>query len=446
MYTRLTILCLSLLCISCLKTSPSRSEANIWFKNGFIVNVNKEVIEKKDLFICDEVIVDEEKGQDCYYKEIDVKGKWIIPGLHDMHVHAKAQSGGDGNYYDEMSPNEEARIFLAAGVTSFLDAMQDEKVIFPARESQNTFESDILCVGAAFTPTGGHGTEYNLPASSYRIVDTPTDAINQVNDISSKKPDAIKIMYDHRGFNGETIKDGEKGALGVAMKKEVMATIVKQSKSLGLTPYVHIGVWKDAKDAIEAGASIINHLGESPIPMDLANLAKKNSVYWIPTLTLYHDYLNILANPKVLNDPLLTRITKKGAIDSYRPDNILIDPDYIWYQTKHIIPDPISIKRLLTAGVKLVAGSDTIEIGTFVGWSLHREMALFVKYGLSPWQALATATVNAGDMLGKNYGIEPGGEGSIVILNASPIDDIWNTTKIDKVIHHGKQAYPLNKE
>jgi imidazolonepropionase-like amidohydrolase len=408
--------------------------------------VSKEVIEKRDLFICDGVIVDEEKGRECYGREIDVEGKWLIPSLHDMHVHAKAQTGGDGNYYNEMSPSEEARLFLAAGVTSFLDAMQDEKVVFPARDAQNdeTFlESDILCVGAAFTPTGGHGTEYNLPPSSYRIVDTPSDVVRELNDIASKKPDAIKIMYDHRGILGETIKDGEKGALGVAMKKDVMTTLVRQSKSLGLKPYVHIGVWKDARDAIEAGATIINHLGESPIPADLADLAKRHNVYWIPTLTLYHEYLNILGNPKLLNDPLLTRVAKKEAIDSYRPDNIFIDPAYIWYQTKHIIPDPISIKRLMTSGVKLVAGSDAIELGTFAGWSLHREMALFVKYGLSPWQALSTATINAGEIVGRNYGIDVGGEGSIVVLDASPIDDIWNTTKINTVIHRGKQAYPL---
>ena len=126
-----------------------------------------------------------------------------------------------------------------------------------------------------------------------------------------------------------------------------------------------------------------------------------------------------------------------GAINSYLPGNIYKDELYIAYQKRHTISDSINTKKLLRGGVKLVAGSDTIELGTFIGWSLHREMALFVEYGLTEWESLATATINAGDMLGYDFGIEPGSEGNILILSESPIEDIWNTTKIEKVIHHG---------
>jgi imidazolonepropionase-like amidohydrolase len=66
-------------------------------------------------------------------------------------------------------------------------------------------------------------------------------------------------------------------------------------------------------------------------------------------------------------------------------------------------------------------------------------MAIFVEYGLTEWESLATATINAGDMLDYNFGIEPGGLGNILVLSASPIENIWNTTKIEKVIHHGRE-------
>jgi imidazolonepropionase-like amidohydrolase len=213
---------------------------------------------------------------------------------------------------------------------------------------------------------------------------------------------------------------------------------VKTSKEYGLKSYVHIGVWEDAREAIKAGAVIINHLGESSIPDDLVGLAKENNVYWIPTLALYQDYLNILNDPNLLNDTLLNKVAKTAAINSYLPENIYRDKQYIAYQKKHTIPDAINVKKLNKGGIRLVAGSDTIELGTFIGWSLHREMALFVKYGLTEWESLATATINAGDMLGYDFGIDPGSEGSVLVLNASPIENIWNTTKIEKVIHKGR--------
>jgi hypothetical protein len=363
-----------------------------------------------------------------------------------MHVHARAQNGGDEVYFRAMTPTEESRIFLAAGVTGYLDAMQDEVTIFPARDQQRraNFEppgADIFCAGAAFTPPNGHGTEsaYGLPLTAYRIVNLQNAEV-QVQDIADKKPDVVKIMYDHRGFDGKTIKDGEKGALGVAMEKGVMETLVKTANSLGLKPYVHMGVWQDADEAINAGAKIINHLGESSIPQTLVELAQKNHVYWIPTLALYHEYLNLINNPQLLHDELLKKVAEQECLNSYLPENIYWDEDYQYYQEKHTIPDPVSIQKLLQAGVKLVAGSDTIELGTFIGWSLHREMALFVAYGLSPWEALATATINAGEMLDRNFGIEPGAVGNVVVLGASPIENIWNTTKIEMVIYHGKKV------
>jgi imidazolonepropionase-like amidohydrolase len=60
-----------------------------------------------------------------------------------------------------------------------------------------------------------------------------------------------------------------------------------------------------------------------------------------------------------------------------------------------------------------------------------------VEAGLSSWQALAAATTEAGAFLGRAYGVTPGSEANLVVLDASPIDDIRNTQRIAYVIHHG---------
>jgi adenine deaminase len=187
----------------------------------------------------------------------------------------------------------------------------------------------------------------------------------------------------------------------------------------------------------------INFLPASP-SLILA-LINKKKIYWIPTLVVHQDFINIKNNQKLLQDELLKKIALPGFIDSHKISSYfhdgLYDTDNLFYtveyQKRHTKSDPINIKKLYQNGAILVTGSDTPERGTFIGWSLHREMYLLVSYGLSPWDALAAATINAGELLGLKFGIEAGAEGNVVVLNASPIADIWNTTKIHQVIHHG---------
>ena len=85
-----------------------------------------------------------------------------------------------------------------------------------------------------------------------------------------------------------------------------------------------------------------------------------------------------------------------------------------------------------------MTGTDAGNLGTFQGYSVHTELALLVEAGLSPWQALAASATVPGEFWGKSFGVQPGDEANLVVLSASPIEDIRNTEKIEMVIHHGK--------
>ena len=89
----------------------------------------------------------------------------------------------------------------------------------------------------------------------------------------------------------------------------------------------------------------------------------------------------------------------------------------------------------------MLVGTDAGNWGTIHGYSVHRELILLVEAGLSPWEALAAATTNAGNLLGRHYGVRPGDEANLVILDASPIDDIANTQRISAVISRGKLVF-----
>jgi len=96
-----------------------------------------------------------------------------------------------------------------------------------------------------------------------------------------------------------------------------------------------------------------------------------------------------------------------------------------------------NFKTLLDAGIPTLAGTDVGNIGTFQGYSLHRELELMVAHGATPWQALASATTLAGRFLQEEAGIRPGALANLVVLDASPVADIQNTTKITTVIYRG---------
>jgi imidazolonepropionase-like amidohydrolase len=99
------------------------------------------------------------------------------------------------------------------------------------------------------------------------------------------------------------------------------------------------------------------------------------------------------------------------------------------------------VHRARTLGVRLLAGTDITIPYTYPGFSLHDELKLLVEAGLSPMQALETATVNPALLLGlsKTWGrVEPGYTANLVLLNADPLADISNTSNIYSVVVNGE--------
>jgi adenine deaminase len=98
------------------------------------------------------------------------------------------------------------------------------------------------------------------------------------------------------------------------------------------------------------------------------------------------------------------------------------------------------VGRMHKAGVPIIAGTDEANPYIFPGFSLHDELALFVKAGLTPADALRTATLNPAKFLGREATlgtVEPGKEADLVLLDADPLADIANTTKIRAVVSRG---------
>jgi imidazolonepropionase-like amidohydrolase len=163
----------------------------------------------------------------------------------------------------------------------------------------------------------------------------------------------------------------------------------------------------------------------------------KNGTYAVPTLVL-HQSLGIGPNPPVRNDSRL----------KYMPANI--KQSFVWelgLLSAHQSYQPV-YERLLSmtgsmhrAGVKILAGTDTYNSYCYPGFSLHDELELFVKAGLTPLEALQTATLNPAQFLNltRSLGtVEKGKIADLVLLDANPLVNIGNTRKIASVVVNGR--------
>jgi imidazolonepropionase-like amidohydrolase len=358
---------------------------------------------------------------------IEAGGKWLIPGLNDMHVHSFGNVGAQGAM-EVMGTERAARVMLFTGVTGFLDLFSMEDQIFALRDQQRREGStgaDIYASGPILTSTGGHGTEYGIPT---RIIDSPADARREIAALAKKRPDVVKIVYDHAGRMP-------------TIDRATMQAAIRAAKGLKLKTVVHIGTWTDAAEAVEAGASAITHTyGPEVIPDALVALMKKRKVVHIPTLAVQTELVNIVRDARLLDDPLLAQSASSAVIDSYR-DTSKLDArlrGFLAWLQRVGVGVPSSVAKLHRAGVPILAGTDVGNPGTFQGYSLHRELELLVAAGLTEWEALASATTAAGTFLGQKYGVRPGDVANLVLLDASPIERIANTRRIAAVIHHGR--------
>ena len=416
-----------------LTTKAAMASQGLLLKNVNVVDPKSKTIFKRDILIQNGIIKSvSEKSEESIVnfqgQTFDLTGKYLSPSFSDMHAHANVNQGLNDTY-QVLGFDGVAKLNLRAGVTTMLDLFNQEDEIFAYRNSQKIEllnGAELFSAGAMFTCKGDHGTQY--PGVSVHEINNPTEAEIEIAKIAKLRPDVIKIVYDHAWPQTPS------------MNKETMSAALASAKKLGIKSVVHIGKWEDAREAVLAGATAITHLHFSEIPDDIAILLGEKRVWIIPTLSVQSDLYNFVNNPDILKSPLALRLVPKDILDSYSHFNPEASKYMKWFyefQKTNKIHFQNSLKKLADAGARVLTGTDVPNIGTLVGFSIHREMKLLVEAGLSPWQALEAATTLPGEFLGLSYGVTPGSIANLVVLSDSPIENIDNTQKIKMVIQHG---------
>jgi imidazolonepropionase-like amidohydrolase len=296
--------------------------------------------------------------------EIDAAGETLLPGLVDAHAHAR---GGA------------LREQLVFGVTTVLDMSTDPVWAAAMRREQKSGQgadrADLFSAGTLVTAPHGHGTEYeDIPTIS-----SPDQARTVVAARIAEGSDYIKVVYD----DGRTF-----GAPIPTIDVPTMKAVIDAAHAQKLLAVVHIGSVEGARDALEAGADGLAHLSpDRPVDDDFVALAVRRHAFIVPTLSLNESTCGVASGADLAADPrfvpLLSAFSSRNLRQSFHPHP----------------PRPLdfssvlaSVARLHAAGVPILAGTDAPNPGTAHGASLHRELELLVRAGLSPLEALRAAT------------------------------------------------------
>jgi len=391
-------------------------------------------------------------------RTIDCKGKFILPGYIDTHVHF-FQSGDiftrpdvvDLNavrpYKDEVGwvkshLNDVFARYLRSGITSVVD-VGGPFWNFEVRKTANSTAKAPRVAAAGPLISSVSRPQLDLGDPPIVKIDTPDQAREFVRKLAGQNPDLVKIWY---------IVDKDHP---VDSFRPIVHATVEETHAHKLRVAVHATELETARAAVEEGADILVHsVIDRPVDDAFVRLLKDRHVILCPTLVVFERYgrtfankLNLTpeekawGNPEVIATLEVTKI-RPGQL----PDRIktaLANPDETLDRIKKTYDVALkNLKTLEDAGITIAAGTDAGNIGTIHGPALFREFQLMKQAGLTPMQILQCTTTNAAKLFGGETGahtgkIENGYFADLVVLKSNPLDDIAHASDIDSVIKNG---------
>jgi imidazolonepropionase-like amidohydrolase len=383
---------------------------------------------------------------------IDGRGKWVIPGLVDSHVHF-FQSGNlytrpdaaDFNavvpYAKEVERNKarlEAtfKVWLASGVTGVAD-VGGPFWNFDVRDRAAATAAAPRMVVAGPLISMVDDPPLDLGDPPIIKVTSAEQARGIVARELARNPDFIKVWFIHR--------EGD----DLAAQEAIVKAAGDAAHAAGKRLAVHATELVVAKAALRAGADLLVHsVFDAPVDDEFVALLAKNDAIYCPTLFVTQGYRYALTNqwkptPEEASraDPeILAAMDDLGEMPADKvPANIAKA-----MASKMEVTQPTvamaNLKKIAAAGVTIAMGTDAGNIGTLHGPSIHREMRLMAQSGLTPLEVLKSATVGGAEVMGtagRTGEVEAGMLADLLILDADPLADVGNLAKVYRTIKAG---------
>jgi len=377
---------------------------------------------------------------------IDARGKYIIPGLIDCHIH-----------YD--SPRDLTQL-LAWGVTSvncMFESTDQARQLEKETSEDSVHGPQFYGTAPIFTAVNGwwYGPGFPIDSTINRFPTTPDEAREQVAKAWQKHIGKIKIMYDDMSWCRNPL------APLTRMDKQILNAIMAEAGTRNLMTEVHAPLLKDARDVLAAviptvrvrrvnGLRDVLRMGRFAFahgiidervdsPFLFAMLDKRG--WYIPTFCVFEFLADVKGFMEhafsderfrsALPAKMIEEYTSEGYYKRYRERYPNVE-----FVKSHIKVLQVNMMTLHDRGVRVAMGTD---MWAFPGIGAHLELEYMVESGMTPMNALRCATRSGSEFLsGVPRGtIKNNNPADLLILDKNPLTDIRNTRTIRTIIKHG---------
>lgn len=340
---------------------------------------------------------------------LDLHGAYVMPGLIDAHCHitlsgdlVEAELAHDPRTRI-LRAADNARRTLLAGITTIRDTcgLNDSDVLLREAIAAGKIPGPrIVACGRMITMTGGHGWFYG------QEVDGPDEVRRAVRERIKVRTDWVKFMA-----SGGFAEEGEQPA-STQLDADELTAGVREAAKAGRKTCAHAHGAPSIKNCLRAGIDSIEHA--SFMDRETIDLLRERNGFIVPTFSIYYKM-------------------KETGADHHLPASVVELARRAW---------DLKVERFrdaYRAGVRVAAGSDNGSPAA-AHPDIATELEIFVRIGLSPYQALRAATADAATLLGLDAEIgtvEPGKRADLIVLKDNPLSEVSAVRRVAGVIQDG---------
>ena len=370
---------------------------------------------------------------------IDLTGKTVMPTMNNAHIHIgyegytswSAANHTPQNVLDHLQ--REAFYGVGAAMT-----MGDQPADFGIKFQQDQLAGKFppasrFLFAAGMAPPGGGPDSLLItgttPLHAVYEVSTAEQARADVRKLAARKINQIKFWVDNR--------DNTRGSMK-KMPPEVYTPLIEEAHKHGILVHAHATNLQDQKGVVKAGVDVLVHtVANEKIDDELVALLKEKKPYWAPVMGL-GDVAELCEDnnqfvEQVLPDSVIADVKAGKTWLKSNPCSAAVNA-----QREETLKDNFS--RMIAAGARIVLSTDAgVSAKYSFGFAEHHEIGMYVRYGMSPAQAIMVSTSRPTEVLRINDTgtLVKGKRADFIVLNANPLENIRNTRKIDSVYLNG---------
>jgi hypothetical protein len=354
-------------------------------------------------------------------QRVDGAGKYVMPGLADMHVHP----------YD----TEQFIDYIAHGITTIAVLNGSPSVL---RWREAIVSGELL--GPTIYAAGPSVDGFPAGNPTFLSVSTSEEAQQAVQQIKRDGYDFVKAYF--------ALTPATYGAITEEARRQRIAVVGHIPGAVGVDAVLNGRGQSVVAHVEEFFRERVDSLRRLARMQEMASGVKAARVTVITTLSAYSDYLRAIKDlPGLLNDPEMRFASPAAYSEKIPTHHRSVRPNQDQFRVgleRGLAQFRTFTKMLSDSGVSLLAGTDT-EIFGFAGQSLHDELRELVGTGLTPYQALVAGTRTPGAWIGNNvaraeaFGIVARGQrADLLLLTANPLEDVRNAGRIAGVMTRGR--------